>query len=485
MTETTTTRALRRDAFIGGRHVSAAETFPVYDPSTGELLAEVARSTTAEVDLAVDAARKAFDGGWKRTTAAQRAKILRSVADAIAAHEEELALLESRDTGKPLRQARVDVGFAVRFFEYYASMVEAVFGHVLPASTDRITLAMREPYGVTGHIIPWNYPIGIGTRTIAPSLAAGNCVVLKPAEEAPLSCLRLAEIIHEAGVPAGVLNVVPGLGFEAGAALSGHPGIDRISFTGSVPVGIAVAQAAALNLVPADLELGGKSPNLVFADANLDLAADVVAQSILQNAGQTCSAGARLLVERKIHEEFVDKVATRFRRTTLGPGPQDPGMGPVISRKQQGRVLDYISLGREEGDLIVGGGVPDDERLAAGNFVEPTLFDGVPADARIAQEEIFGPVLTVTSFDDTDEAIRLANGTEYGLVAGVWTSHVGRAHRLIRDLRCGQVMVNTFSNGVELPFSGRKRSGYGVEKGWESLIAFTQVKGAVVMMTDD
>jgi aldehyde dehydrogenase (NAD+) len=474
----------RRMAHINGAGVDAQDAFVVLDPATGFELATVAACGADEVDQAVGAARAAYDGGWKRTTAAERARVLRNIGSAIMANGDELARIESQDTGKPLRQAVVDVTFAARFFEYYSNMVEAVFGSIIPAATDRMTLSVREPYGVTGHITPWNYPLGLATRTLAPSLAAGNCCVLKPAEEAPLSALRLAEIMSEAGLPDGVLNVVPGFGAEAGAALAAHPGLGKLSFTGSVPVGVRIGQAAAANLVPADLELGGKSPNIVFGDADMDSAAATVAASILQNAGQTCSAGSRLLVHDSVHDEFVDRLVAIFQATTLGPGLENPGMGPVISRKQQARVLDYIALGRGEGDLLVGGGVPEGGSLTGGNFVLPTIFDRVAPTASIAQQEIFGPVLTVTSFDSTEEAVELANGTDYGLVAGVWTADVGRAHRMIRDLQCGQVMVNTFSNGVELPFSGRKQSGYGTSKSYEALLGYTQSKGAVIMMAE-
>jgi aldehyde dehydrogenase (NAD+) len=474
-----------KSAYINGTHVRTQDSFTVLDPATGLELAQVAACGPDEVDQAVAAARKAFDGGWKRTTAAERAKVLRNISAAIVANGDELARIESQDTGKPLRQAVVDVTFAARFFEYYSNMVEAVFGSIIPAGTDRMTFAVREPYGVTGHITPWNYPLGLATRSLAPSLAAGNCCVLKPAEEAPLSSLRLAEIMSDAGLPDGVFNVVPGRGPEAGAALAAHPGLGKLSFTGSVPVGVKIGQATAANLVPADLELGGKSPNIVFADADLDAASAVLANAILQNAGQTCSAGSRLLVHRGVHDELVERLVRIFQGTTLGPGLENPGMGPVISRRQKDRVLDYIRLGRSEGELLVGGGAPDDEALAGGNFVLPTIFDGVASTAAIAQQEIFGPVLTVTGFDSTDEAVALANGTDYGLVAGVWTGNVGRAHRLVRDLHCGQVMVNTFSNGVELPFSGRKQSGYGTSKSYEALLGYTQTKGAVIMMSED
>lgn len=472
-------------AIIGGERVFASQSLDVIDPATGQVFATVSRCGEAEVDRAVAAALAAFEGSWRLTTAAERARLLGRFAATIRAQASDLAALESRDTGKPLRQARVDVEFAARYFEYYSNMVEAMFGTVIPAGTDRLTLTMREPYGVTGHIIPWNYPIGIASRTLAPALAAGNCCVLKPAEQAPLSSVRLAELALEAGFPAGVLNVVPGLGIEAGALLSGHPGIDHISFTGSVPVGRKIAEAAAQNLIPAALELGGKSPNIVLADADLDRAAPVVAQAILQNAGQTCSAGSRLLVHRAVHDDLVARVKAIFAGASIGPGAADPDLGPVISALQYQRVGELIDIGRGEAELIHGGKRPAGAQYESGYFFEPTLFDRVPADATIAQREIFGPVLTITSFDDLDEAVAIANGTDYGLVAGVWTRNVGNANWLIRELQCGQVMVNTFSNGVELPFGGRKKSGYGVEKGFDALLGFTHVKGAIIMMSRD
>lgn len=480
-----TTPAEAYPAIIGGERVFTNAAIEVLDPATGRAFATVARCGQEEVDRAVAAARKAYSETWRLTTAAERARLLTRFAGVIAAHGEELAALECRDTGKPLSQAKIDLSFAVRYFEYYSNMVEALFGSVIPAATDRLTFTMREPYGVTGHIIPWNYPLGIASRTLAPALAAGNCCVLKPAEQAPLSSVRIAELALEAGFPPGVLNVVPGYGAEAGAALSGHPGIDHVSFTGSVSVGRTIATAAAQNLVPAALELGGKSPNIVLADADLDLAAPVVARAILQNAGQTCSAGARLLVHRDIHRELVARLKDIFARTTIGAGSADPDLGPVISALQHQRVGELVDIGKGEAELVHGGGRPAGRAYGDGYFFEPTLFDNVAADAAIAQREIFGPVLTVTPFGDLDEAVALANGTDYGLVAGVWTRNIGRANWLLRELYCGQVMVNTFSNGVELPFCGRKKSGYGVEKGFEALLAFTHVKGAVVMMGKD
>lgn len=472
-------------AIIGGKRVFTAQSIDVIDPATGKVFATVARCGETEVDQAVAAARKAFNTSWRLTTAAERARLLSRFAQVIAEHADELAALESRDTGKPMRQAKIDVAFSVRYFEYYSHMAEAVFGSVIPAATDRFTFTTREAYGVTGHIIPWNYPLGIASRTLAPALAAGNCCVLKPAEQAPLSSVRIAELALVAGFPEGVLNVVPGLGSEAGAALSSHSGIDHVSFTGSVPVGRKIAEAAAQNLIPAALELGGKSPNIVLEDADLDLATPVIANAILQNAGQTCSAGARLLVHHNVHADLVSRLKGIFARTTIGAGNIDPDLGPVISALQHQRVSELVDIGRGEAELVHGGRRPAGAEYEEGYFIEPTLFDNVSPGATIAQREIFGPVLTVTPFGDLDEAIEIANGTDYGLVAGVWTRNIGRANWLIRELHCGQVMVNTFSNGVELPFGGRKKSGYGVEKGYDALLAFTHVKGAVVVMSND
>ncbi|ALJ21121.1 aldehyde dehydrogenase family protein [Microbacterium sp. No. 7] len=467
-------------AIIGGERVLTGAAFDVIDPSSGTVVGQVALCGPPEVDRAVAAARTAFRTTWRHVSAAGRARHLRAIAAIFQQHADELAELETLDTGKPLSQSRIDVGFAIRYFEYYANMVEAVFGDVIPVGTDRLTLAIREPHGVTGHIVPWNYPLGLSTRTIAPSIAAGNCCVLKPAEDASLTPSRISELALEAGLPAGVLNCVTGPGGVTGQALVEHHDVDYISFTGSVPVGHRIAAAAAHTLTPVALELGGKSPNIVFADADLDEAAPVLARSIIQNAGQTCSAGSRLLVADEVHDELQGRLVEIFRATRIGPGEEDPDLGPVISAKQLGSVTDMIERGKQEATLLTGGGRAAEPRLAGGYFVEPTLFGDVAPEASIFQQEIFGPVLTLTRFRDIDEAIELANGTEYGLVSGVWTGSISTAHRMIQELDSGQVMVNTFSNGVELPFSGRRKSGYGVEKGYDGLLAFTKVKGAVI-----
>jgi aldehyde dehydrogenase (NAD+)/betaine-aldehyde dehydrogenase len=445
----------------------------------------VTRGGQREIDDAVAAARQAWADSWHRTRPADRARVLRRMSELLRRDRDLLADTESRDTGKPLRQARSDADVAIRYFDFYASAIEVLYGDTIPVSSDVFVYTLREPYGVTAHIIPWNYPLQIGARTVAPALAAGNCCVLKPAEEAPLTAIRLGRIALEAGLPPGVLNVVPGLGEEAGAALAAHPDIDHLSFTGSAEVGTLVSKAAADHVIPVTLELGGKSPNLVFADADLDSALPVVVNSVIQNAGQTCSAGSRLLVQQSVHDQVVDELAGRFRKVSLGPGPADPDMGPLISAAQLERVSRYVDLGKREARLLAGGGRPHDSALSSGFFFMPTVFDDVPPPAVIAREEIFGPVVCVTPFGDLDEAAELANGTDFGLVAAVWTRNVNTAHVMAREIQAGQVFVNTYgaSGGPEMPFGGVKRSGHGREKGFEGLVEYTRVK-TVAMKID-
>jgi aldehyde dehydrogenase (NAD+) len=472
---------------IGGEEVRGLPTFADLDPSNGRELAQVARGGAAEIDAAVAAARDAFERTWRGTKPADRARILRRIAELIMRDREQLADLESRDTGKPLKQARSDADVAARYFEFYGSAIETLYGDTIPIGSDLFVYTLREPYGVTAHIIPWNYPMQIGARTVAPALAAGNCCVLKPAEEAPLTAVQLGRIALEAGLPPGALNVVPGFGEEAGAALAAHPGIDHLSFTGSVEVGKLVSKAAAEHVVPVTLELGGKSPNVVFADADLDAAMPVIVNSIIQNAGQTCSAGSRLLVEAGAHDRIVSELVERFQKIILGPGPADPDMGPLISSTQLQRVTDYVELGKTEARAVTGGSRADGDGLKDGYFFLPTVFDDVPPTAVIAQEEIFGPVVAVSSFADLNQARELANSTDYGLVAAVWTRDISTAHFMARELRAGQVFVNTFgaSGGPEMPFGGVKRSGHGREKGLEGLLEFTQIKTVALKLNVD
>jgi aldehyde dehydrogenase (NAD+) len=469
-------------ALIDGKDVDVAETFTVFDPSTGLSLGEVASGGSREIEQAVRSARGAYESVWTRLSVAERARIVRRIGTLIERDLEELALLESRDTGKPLSQARADVRVAARYFEFYGGVVEGLHGDYIGTTPALSSYTVLEPHGVCAHIVPWNYPIQVSARTIAPALAAGNCCVLKPAEEAPLTPLRLGRIALEAGLPEGVLNVVPGIGEVAGAALAAHPGINFLSFTGSVEVGKLVAAAAAGNIVPVALELGGKSPNIVFADADLDRAVPFIANSILQNAGQTCSAGSRLLVEQGVHDELVRRLREHFSRVVIGPGPDDPTLGPLISREQLDRVRGYVSIGARDAELVCGGGVPASTSHLGGYFFEPTIFDGVPASSVIAREEVFGPVLAVQSFVGARQAVEIANSTPYGLITAVWTCDIDRAHWVSRNVHAGQIHVNTYGagGGVELPFGGFGHSGYGREKGTEGLAAYTRSKTVAI-----
>jgi len=475
----------RYPMLIDGAEVDGSATFADIDPSSGEVLGEVARGGPADVDAAVTAAREAHERTWRRSKPAVRARVLRQICDLIRRDRDQLADLESRDTGKPLRQAKADADIAARYFEFYAGAIEVLYGGTMPLGSDLFVYTLREPHGVTAHIIPWNYPLQIGARTVAPALAAGNCCVLKPAEEAPLTAIHLGRLALEAGLPPGALNVVPGFGEEAGAALAAHPAIDHLSFTGSVEVGRLVSKAAAEHVIPVTLELGGKSPNVVFADADLDAALPVVMNSIIQNAGQTCSAGSRLLVEAPVHEQIVSELVGRFEKVTLGPGTADPDMGPLISATQLDRVSSFVDRGRTEARTLTGGGRPADSKLQKGYFFLPTVFDDVPPDAVIAREEIFGPVVAVSTFGGMPEAVNLANSTDFGLVAAVWTQNINTAHLMASEIKAGQVFVNTYgaSGGPEMPFGGVKRSGHGREKGLEGLLEFTRVK-TVAMKLD-
>ncbi len=469
--------------FIGGRRVAARDerTLPVIDPSTGETFDQIARGTAHEVDLAVTAARAAADGAWGRVSATERGRLLTKLSARVLDHHEQLAQLEARDTGKPITTARNDITVLARYFEFYAGAADKLHGEVIPFVNGHHVSLIREPLGVTGHIIPWNYPAQMLGRTLAPALAGGNAVVLKPAEDTSLSALRIAELAAEVGFPDGAINVVTGLGEEAGAALAGHPGIDFISFTGSNEVGTLVQQATARNAVKCVLELGGKSPQIVFDDVDMERAVPIIVRAIVQNAGQTCTAGSRLLVQQGIYDRFVARVAEAYAKVRVGAPAMDLDCGPVMNPAQLARVSGYIDRAKAAGIPVLAEGRIADGVAPGGYYVTPTFFGPVPRTDRLACEEVFGPVLAAFSFSDESDAIALANGTPYGLLAAVWTENGGRQMRVAKAVKAGQVFINGYGagGGVELPFGGTKRSGHGREKGFLALEEMTTTKTVV------
>lgn len=469
---------------IGGdwRAASGGAQIPVINPSDGEPFTAIARGTAADIDAAVASARAALDGAWGRMTATERGRLLMRLALAVQDHYDELARLEAMDTGKPLKQAKADIVALARYFEYYGGAADKVHGETIPYLDGYAVMTFREPYGVTAHIIPWNYPAQILGRSLGAALAMGNAAVVKPAEDACLSVLKVGELALAVGFPPGAINIVTGYGEEAGAALAAHPGIDHISFTGSPETGALVQAAAARNNRPVTMELGGKSPQVVFADADIDAALPFLTNAIVQNAGQTCSAGSRLLVEAKIYDDLLSRVAARFASLRVGSFDMDLDCGPLINADQKKRVDGFLAAAREDGLPVRVEGRIAPNTPPGGYYVAPTLIADVPATHRLAQDEVFGPVLAATPFRDEEEAVRLANGTAYGLVAGVWTRDGGRQLRLARAIKAGQVFVNNYGagGGVELPFGGVKRSGFGREKGFEALYSFSVVKTVAV-----
>ena len=469
---------------VGGewRAGAGGATLPLEDPSDGSELARIPRGGAADIDAAVAAARAALDGrdsaAWGRFAAVDRGRVLARIGQKVLENVDLLAALEAHDVGKPLKQARADAIALARYCEFYGGAADKVHGETLPFANGYTALTLREPHGVTGHIVPWNYPMQIVGRSVGAALAMGNACVAKPAEEACLTVLAFARIALECGLPPGALNVVPGLGEEAGAALAAHSGIDHVSFTGSVATGALVQAAAAKNAVPVTLELGGKSPQVVFADADLDAALPFLVNAGIQNAGQTCSAASRILVERSAFGRVRDKMAERYRALSVGPAVNDLDVGPMISGRQKQGVDHYLGIARDGGLAFAAEGKLVAGAPKGGHYVRPTLVDDVPPEHALAQEEIFGPVQVLIAFDDEADAIRIANGTKYGLVAGVWTRDGSRALRMARALRCGQVFVNNYGagGGIELPFGGVKHSGHGREKGFEALYGFSTLK---------
>ena len=471
--------------WIGGSWTDSegGRTFVSENPATEEPLCEVASASAADIDRAVQAARTALHGVWARTSARERGRLLWRLADAVEAHIDELALLETLDNGKPIFESRyVDVPGAIEALRYYAGWADKVHGTTLPVEGP-FTLAytLREPVGVIAAITPWNFPLIQAVWKIAPALACGNVVVHKPASYTPLTALRFAQIAAEVGIPEGVLNVVPGSGSEAGAALVAHPQVAKVSFTGSTEVGRDIMRGAADTIKRVTLELGGKSPNIVFADADLDAAAKGAYTGIFYGKGEVCAAGSRLFVEARVHDELMDKLVARTKRLT----PADPlnpktRLGPLVSRKQREVVLRYVEEGRREGASVACGGEPMDVD-GKGWFMQPTILDGVNNDMVVAREEIFGPVLAVIPFKGLDEAVEMANASIYGLAAGVWTRDVGKAHDVARRLQAGTVWINQYNwYDSAAPFGGYKQSGFGRELGQEALEAYTEVKTVYV-----
>jgi aldehyde dehydrogenase (NAD+) len=470
--------------FIANRWVVpvTAATLPMIDPSDGQAFAAIAYGTAEDVDRAVVAARHAHEGIWGALAPVEKGRLLARLSRAILDHADELAQIEARDCGKPLKQARADVAACARYFEFYGGASDKLAGETLPYPAGYTVLTWREPHGVTGHIIPWNYPLQIFGRSVGGALAAGNACVVKPAEDACLSLLRLAELAAGIGFPEGALNIVTGLGREAGAALAAHPGVDHLSFTGSPATGAWVAAEAAKRHCPVTLELGGKGPQVVFADADLEHALPIIVNAIVQNAGQTCSAGSRLLVERGRYEEVLAKLGERFAALRVGPAFADLDCGPLIRAGQLERVRGFLAEAERDGFATVARGTIVADAPATGYYVEPHLLRDVAPSCRLGCEEVFGPVLAAMPFADEADAVRIANGTDFGLVAGVWTADGARQLRMARAIRSGQVFINSYGagGGVELPFGGVKHSGYGREKGFEALHGFTVLKTVVL-----
>jgi len=483
---TVTDQRMTRDAFIGGtwRAAQSGRRFASVDPSVGEPFADIAECDAADIDVAVRSAAAAFPG-WRALKPLERGRIMLKLAERINDEAEELAALDVRDSGKPTAIALGDVRGAARYFEYYGGMADKLQGETIPLGDDYVSYTRHEPFGVVGAIIPWNGPINQAARSVAPALMMGNAVVAKPAEQTPLTCLELARLAFECGVPAGVFNVVPGFGEVAGAALVEHHLVRKVVFTGSVETGRLVAIAAAKRLIPVTLELGGKSPHIIFEDADIEAAAKGAWLGINVNTGQICSAGSRLFVQRSVHDAVVSRLEQLNDGITIGPGSANCFMGPLASAEQQEKVAYYLGVAREEGATVHLGGQPLAD-LPPGSYTRPALLTGVTNDMRVAREEIFGPVLVIIPFDTEEEVVALANDSEYGLAAGLWTRDLSRAHRVAAQLEAGQVYINEYwAGGVETPFGGVKNSGYGREKGIAGALDYTYLKTVTLRLHSD
>jgi betaine-aldehyde dehydrogenase len=487
MSTSATTGVRTYQNFINGKWESAAsgKTFPVYDPSTEEVIAHVAAAEASDVDRAVKAARTAFDSGpWAQTTAQDRGRILFKLAEKIRQNSAALAELECRNSGKPIVEAEYDIADVATCFEYYGGLATKVTGHVNPVPANALSFTMKEAVGVAGQIIPWNYPLLMAAWKLAPAIAAGCCCILKPAEQTPLTALEYANYFEEAGLPPGVVNIINGFGETAGAALVAHPGVDKIAFTGSAAVGKLIVKSAADTLKRVTLELGGKSPNVFFADADWEAAVDGALFGVFTNQGEVCSAGSRILVEKKIYSKFVEAMTEKAKRIKLGPPlERETKMGPLVSKEQYDRVSSYLDLGKKEAKTAIGGGRP--KQIGKGYYVEPTIFYDVDNNARISREEIFGPVASVIPFDGEPDAVKIANDTPFGLAGAVWTRDIYKAFRVVKSLRAGIIWVNHMQpTYVEAPWGGYKQSGFGRELGPWGLEEYLETKQVFVNLDE-
>jgi acyl-CoA reductase-like NAD-dependent aldehyde dehydrogenase len=473
--------------FIDGKWVDAesGKTFTTPNPATGATLAEVAEGDKADIDKAVAAARRAFEGAWSKVSARDRGRMMYKLAQLIEAKTSDLAAIETSDNGKPIKETTyVDLPQVVENFEYFAGWATKIEGETIPVPGQMFNYTLREPVGVCGQIIPWNFPLLMAAWKLAPALAAGNTVVLKPAEQTPVGAMELASLIQEAGFPDGVVNIVPGYGETAGAALASHPGIDKVAFTGSTEVGKIIAKAAADNLSKVSLELGGKAPNIVFADADMEQAVNGAMMGIFFNQGQVCCAGSRLFLDARVKDEFLERFQERAGRVKVGdPSDMNTQMGPQVSEEQLNRIKGYVDIAKEEGAQVLSGGCPPqlEGDFQKGYFFQPTIFGDVKNNMRVAQEEIFGPVVSVITFENEDDLIRQANEISYGLSAGIWTQDITRAHRFAKAIRAGVIWINTYNMfNAASPFGGYKQSGYGREMGKHALEMYTNVKSVWV-----
>ncbi|TQR20548.1 aldehyde dehydrogenase family protein [Psychrobacillus vulpis] len=459
------------------------EWLPVFNPSNGQQIAEIVRGNKEHVNAAVAAAQVAYERDeWKKVKPFERGQLLINLANHIRENAEQWSKLECEDVGKPISQARADVEAAARYFEFYGGAADKVMGDTIPIEEGILNATVLEPLGVTVHIIPWNYPLQIISRSVAAAIATGNAVIVKSAEDTPLTAHALSEWFAASNLPKGIFQHVTGIGPDVGGPLASHPNIQHVTFTGSLKTGVSVMKAAAENVVPVTLELGGKSPNIVFADANEERALEGVVRAIIQNAGQTCSAGSRLLIEEGYKEEFLSKLTTKFNELTIGPGSEDYDIGPILNKRQYDQIMKKIEVAKSDGKIISGGEAITIDGYEGGFYIQPTIIDGLEHGHSLAQEEIFGPVLTVFPFKDVEEAIRLANSTDYGLVAGIWTQNIDVAHYAASKVKSGQVFINNYgaAGGIQMPFGGYKKSGIGREKGFVALRNYTQIKNIAV-----